>query len=205
MFFDLLNVKDDPNAEVVPLTYRPRDELPATAETPVTTDHEQFDFRHSGVLRRDIMSSRLESFQQDEDQSGGFNEHRSPWQGVVLFQYFRPTMFAVFAVGCVYAAVRSADIRKAARLFNFRAHLYNLKSLTDTEELIKPNNWFEKTMNREEALNIMNIEGRYTLSDLNAIHRKLITQNHPDRGGSEFLCNKINEARDLLERTMPEQ
>lgn len=53
-------------------------------------------------------------------------------------------------------------------------------------------------MSREEALKILGLQTGATTDEIRAAHRRLILQNHPDRGGSDYLAARINEARDVL-------
>lgn len=40
-----------------------------------------------------------------------------------------------------------------------------------------------------------------TSKKLKEAHRKIMIINHPDRGGSPFVASKINEAKDVLEKS----
>ncbi len=54
------------------------------------------------------------------------------------------------------------------------------------------------TMSREEALKVLGLGAGASEDDIREAHRRLILQNHPDRGGSDYLASKINEAKDVL-------
>ncbi|ODV59216.1 Mdj2p ASCRUDRAFT_71934 [Ascoidea rubescens DSM 1968] len=64
---------------------------------------------------------------------------------------------------------------------------------------------FDSRMTENEALLILDISRSEILSldknMLKAKHRKCIIKNHPDRGGSPYLATKINQAKDLLEKS----
>ncbi len=50
----------------------------------------------------------------------------------------------------------------------------------------------------EEALQTLGLTGTPTKEDIIKAHRRLINKLHPDRGGSDFLAARVNQARDVL-------
>jgi DnaJ homolog subfamily C member 19 len=53
-------------------------------------------------------------------------------------------------------------------------------------------------MPADEALKVLGLNSSASPEDIRAAHRRLMLQNHPDRGGSDYLASKINEAKDVL-------
>jgi len=61
---------------------------------------------------------------------------------------------------------------------------------------------FESRMTRREASLILQLSERtLTKEKVRKNHRQLMLLNHPDRGGSPYLATKINEAKELLDKT----
>ncbi|KOS12811.1 hypothetical protein Malapachy_0472 [Malassezia pachydermatis] len=61
---------------------------------------------------------------------------------------------------------------------------------------------FQAKMDRKEAIQILGLrEASVSRNRIKDAHRRMMIANHPDRGGSPYLASKINEAKDLLERT----
>jgi hypothetical protein len=54
------------------------------------------------------------------------------------------------------------------------------------------------TMSRSEALKVLGLEEGASEADIRGAHRRLIQQTHPDKGGTNYLAAKINEAKDVL-------
>lgn len=54
------------------------------------------------------------------------------------------------------------------------------------------------SMSREEALQILGLKQGVTEADIKAAHRRLMVAAHPDRGGSDWIAARLNQARDVL-------
>lgn len=67
------------------------------------------------------------------------------------------------------------------------------------------NTGFSDRMTENEALQVLGIEANEISNlDRNLLrqrYRKLMVMNHPDKNGSQYLSQKINEAKDILEKS----
>ncbi|KAK6461796.1 mitochondrial chaperonin of the DnaJ family [Scheffersomyces coipomensis] len=68
-----------------------------------------------------------------------------------------------------------------------------------------PHSGFKDPMTEQEALLIMGIEDddiiKFNKTLLRERYRKLIILNHPDKSGSQYISQRINQAKDVLEKS----
>lgn len=55
-------------------------------------------------------------------------------------------------------------------------------------------------MTREEAYQVLGLQPGASEADIRAAHRRLMAAAHPDRGGSDWIAARLNQARDVLLR-----
>jgi hypothetical protein len=53
-------------------------------------------------------------------------------------------------------------------------------------------------MSRSDALNVLGLEEGFTEDQVREAHRRLMREHHPDRGGSDWIAAKLNEAKEFL-------
>ena len=53
-------------------------------------------------------------------------------------------------------------------------------------------------MSHAEAYAVLGLKRGATADEIRAAHRRLMKDFHPDKGGSDYLAVKINQAKDML-------
>ena len=65
-------------------------------------------------------------------------------------------------------------------------------------DLNRKNDNFSQNMGKEEALKIMGLDNNYDKEELIKRYHYMMKNNHPDKGGSEYIATQIITAKDIL-------
>lgn len=97
----------------------------------------------------------------------------------------------------LYRDCRGADPDSAALLQSYLDRVYGQtwQSAPGSETGARPG---PTPMTADEARQILGLGPAASRAEVTAAHRRLIHKLHPDRGGSDYLAAKINEARAVL-------
>jgi len=99
----------------------------------------------------------------------------------------------------IYRHCRANDADSAALLQSYLERVYGEEwkttASTDAGRESQPG---RTSMTPEEAYAVLALAPGASKDQIIAAHRRLILRFHPDRGGSDYLAAKINQAKDLL-------
>lgn len=73
----------------------------------------------------------------------------------------------------------------------------NMKQQSKRQEE-KPGRKSNTKMDKDEAYQVLGLEPGVSNEKIIETHRRLMQKLHPDRGGSDYLATKLNQARDVL-------
>ncbi|WP_306253593.1 DnaJ domain-containing protein [Parvularcula sp. IMCC14364] len=82
-------------------------------------------------------------------------------------------------------------------------HMKSAEDLDEQDIPRQPSPRLSSKMTVEEAWEVLGLSPDAQTVDIDAAYRRLMGQIHPDKGGTDYLAAKINEARDLLKKELP--
>ncbi|XP_011167456.1 mitochondrial import inner membrane translocase subunit TIM14 [Solenopsis invicta] len=107
----------------------------------------------------------------------------------------------VVAAGIGLAAVGFAGRYLLRRVPNLSQRMAETIKRLDSQSLANNKYYkggFEPKMTKREASLILNVSPTASKGKVKDQFNKIMSVNHPDRGGSLYIATKINEAKDLL-------
>lgn len=103
------------------------------------------------------------------------------------------------ALIALYQQVAGDDLETARLLEAYLDRTFETEWRAKTTQEHAASNDQPKTgMSRSEAFKVLGLQEGASDDDIRAAHRRLMLQNHPDKGGSDYIAAKINEAKDVL-------
>ncbi|HJW41609.1 MAG TPA: DnaJ domain-containing protein [Rhizomicrobium sp.] len=100
------------------------------------------------------------------------------------------------ALAELYANAPDPETKRLLEAWFERAHGADWRDVYEKSEQPPPR--AAAGMTRAEALKVLGLKDGASADEIRAAHRRLMVQNHPDRGGTDYLASKINEAKDVL-------
>lgn len=98
----------------------------------------------------------------------------------------------------LYGEVRGGDTESARLLEAYLDRTYGADWRPAERSEHAPPERATTGMSHAEALKVLGLQEGASEEDVRAAHRRLMLQNHPDRGGTDYIAAKINEAKDVL-------
>ena len=106
------------------------------------------------------------------------------------------TSLMLAGAGIAIAAFGARALIRSFRSIQKQANVVSKSPLFSSTYYYKGG--FDPKMTRREAALILGISPSSSEERIVKVHRRLISLNHPDRGGSVYLAKKITEAKDIL-------
>lgn len=118
-----------------------------------------------------------------------------------LGQVIRWTAFMVFVVGIsiMFFTGRIAFAGGGLLLF---AIFFGPQILRFFKKIFRIREALPPQMDEKEARDILGLGKKATEKDVQEAYRRMIAKNHPDQGGSAYMASKLNEAREVLLKTI---
>jgi hypothetical protein len=137
----------------------------------IVTDHLEMELDHdSGAMRGRVLKGVF---------AGRAIERLAPAELALLWR------------DCRYSDPRSAQLIEA---YLDRTHPTWREDMSRAEN----ESGYGGIVSREQAYEILGLKPGASEEEIRRAHRELMKKMHPDRGGSDYLASKINEAKDVL-------
>ena len=112
-----------------------------------------------------------------------------------LQKSFRLTLLLILMLVTIYAAL-------TGRIGIVAAAAIGLLTLfgPQIKSCLKGNapHYLPKDMTVTDAIQILGVSQNASESEIQSAYHRLIAKNHPDHGGSKYIAQQLNQARDLL-------